>query len=175
MRILSVLLFVVFMSCKSSSSLTDTEINNFENLVASKHFTIKNDWAYPQVTSAVSQVLNSNILPPDSNTGAINLIGNPNFLTIKKDSVSSYLPFYGERQIKVAYAGTDSAIAFNGVMENFNITTKKDRKILKFYAESNSETFNVTIILYPNKKSIINLFSASRLSIRYNGNVSFVE
>lgn len=165
-------LMLLVVSCKSSKAkFSPQEEKQFDDLVASQEFTIESDWAYPQVTNAMSQVLNSRLMWPNNNAAAINLFGNANFLTIKNDSVFSYLPYFGERQMQVGYGGTnDSAIQFNGLMEDFKIEEGKyNSKILSFTAKSNSENFNVTIRLFPNLKSEMFLRGASRFFIRYTG------
>ncbi|TBN06610.1 DUF4251 domain-containing protein [Hyunsoonleella flava] len=162
----------LIISCKSSKvQLSPEEEKQFRDLVASQEFTVESDWAYPQLTNAMTQVLNSMLMWPNNNGGAINLIGNANFLTIKGDSVTSYLPYFGERQMQVGYGGTDSAIEFNGVMEDFKVEEgKNNRKIISFSAKSNAENFNVIITLFPNLNSEIYLRSPSRFFIRYTGN-----
>lgn len=168
----------LFSACKSSkNSVTPQQVESFNNLVASREFTIESDWAYPQVTNAMSQVLNSQLLAPGNNASAINLIGNANFLTIKGDSVTSYLPYFGERQMQVAYGGTDSAIQFNGLMEDYQVKNdKNNRKIISFKAKSNNtESFNVTITLFPNLNAQMSLNGASRFIIQYSGNVEPIE
>jgi hypothetical protein len=169
-----ILILIVSVGCKSSkNATTPAQKEAIEQLVTSSNFTIENDWAYPQVTAAMAQVLNSGILPPDSNAGAINLTGNSNFLTIKGDSITSYLPYFGERQQQVGYAGTDSAIAFEGLMKDFKVEDGKNgRKIMSFQAKSNSENFNVIITVFPSMKSRIILNGSSRFSIQYAGDVS---
>ncbi len=167
----SVLLALVVVGCKSSKdTVSPAQIESFNNLVNSKKFTIESDWAYPQVTNAMSQVLSGQLLPPGSNANAINLIGNSNFLTIKGDSITSYLPYFGERQMQVAYGGRDGAIQFNGIMEDVEIKEEKNnRKVITFKANSNSENFNVIITLFPNMKSQIMLRGSSRFFIQYSG------
>jgi len=98
---LSLLLFCALSCSTSKNAATDEDIKALKDLVDSKAFTIESDWANPQVTSATQQVLNSGILEPGSNAGGINLIGNSNFLTISGDSIKSYLPYFGERQMNV--------------------------------------------------------------------------
>ncbi|GAL72114.1 hypothetical protein JCM19302_72 [Jejuia pallidilutea] len=166
-----------FVACKSSKdTITPEQLATFNKLVASREFTIDSDWAYPQVTNAMSQVLNSQLLGPGNNVNAINLIGNANFLTIKGDSVMSYLPYFGERQMQVAYGGTDGAIQFNGIMKDYSVKDNKDKsKTLTFSADSNGENFNVIIKLFQNLKSEIILNGTSRFSIRYSGDVQPIE
>lgn len=176
-RFYSVLFAFVLVACKSSKeTISPSQIEALNTLVSSQKFTIESDWAYPQVTNAMSQILTSQLMAPGSNASAINLIGNANFLTIKGDSITSYLPYFGERQMQVAYGGTDSAIQFNGIMEDFKVEQgKNNRKIISFKADSNSENFNVIITLFPNMKSQIMLRGASRFFIQYTGDVSQIK
>lgn len=157
--------------CKSSkNTVTPAQIKTFNNLIEFKEFTIESDFAYPQVTNAMSQVLNSQLLPPGNNAGAISLIGNANFLKMKGDSIFSYLPYYGERQMQVAYGGTDSAIQFNDLMHEIEVEEHNDNsKTISFSAKSNNENFKVYIRLFQNLTSHIALNSSSRFSIRYRG------
>ncbi|WP_203258342.1 DUF4251 domain-containing protein [Hyunsoonleella ulvae] len=174
-KIYLLLLFVMLItvSCKTSkATTTDEQHEAFKTLIASQEFTIESDWAYPQLTNAMTQVLNSLNTWTNNNGGSVNLIGNANFLTIKGDSVTSYLPYFGERQMQVGYGGTDSAIQFNGLMENLKIEDgKKGSKIMSFMAKSNSENFNVIITMFPNHESQITLNGNSRFFIRYSGQV----
>lgn len=182
MNRLSIFLIVLccsLFSCKSSKkALSPAQIEAFNILVTSNEFIIESDVAYPQVTSAVSQVLNSQLfLANGNNASAINLVGNANFLKVKGDSVFSYLPYFGERQMQVAYGGIDdSAIEFNDVMEDYTIKENKDKsKSISFSANSNNENFNVIIRLFQNRTSEIILNGASRFSIRYEGHVAALE
>ncbi|MFI1773726.1 DUF4251 domain-containing protein [Thalassobellus citreus] len=162
-----------FFSCRASkNSVTQTEIEALDILIKNQQFTIESDWVYPQVTNAMQQVLNSGIMQPGSSAGSISLIGNANFLTISGDSITSYLPYFGERQMQVDYGGTDSAIQFNGLIEDYKPVKNKNQSYdIKFKAKSNNENFNVFIKLYPSLNCEMILNSSSRNSIRYNGNV----
>jgi len=168
-----ILLFLSLWSCKSTkNSATDAEIKALKDLVYSKHFTVESDWANPQVTNATQQVLNSGVLQPGSHAGGINLIGNSNFLTISGDSITSYLPYFGERQMNVGYGGNDSAIALKGLLENYSVEEKKNNSyLITFNAKTKSETFQVFLTLFSNLNSDMRLNSNSRLSIAYRGTV----
>ncbi len=162
-----------FFSCGASKSkATEGEIAALDVLIKNKQFTIVSNWAYPQVTNAMQQVLNSGIMQPGSSSGSISLIGNANFLTISNDSITSYLPYFGERQMQVDYGGGDSAIQFDGLMENYTTVKNKDHSYdIKFNAKSNNESFNVYIKIYPSLNCDMTFNSASRFPIRYSGEV----
>lgn len=174
MRYLGFVICVVsltFMSCKSArSQATNEQIETLKNLVENRNFSLEFLWAYPQATGATQQVLNSKVLQAGSSAGAINLIGNSNFLTISGDTISSYLPYFGERRGSVAYSGKDSAIQLDGVLENFKVSEGKHHSYsLSFDARSKSEHFKVVIRLYPNLKSYLTVIGDSRTSISYSG------
>ena len=116
-------LSITLISCGSTKNTpSEEQFNTLALLVKTQSFSIESDWAYPQATYALQQVLNSGLLQPGNSSNAINLIGNSNFLTIKGDSITSYLPYFGERQMNLQYGGGDSAIQFSGLLEDYKIT-----------------------------------------------------
>lgn len=165
------LLVVAFMSCKSQQpTLTQADKDAFNTLVLNQKYRVESDRAYPQASAAMQQLSSSGVLGAGNSAGTISLIGNQNFLTIKGDSITSYLPYFGERQMQVGYGGTDSAIEFNGVVKNYKVEkNKNDGFTIKFDAVSHSENFKVQLILSPNMKSNIHLSGASRNPISYSG------
>lgn len=171
-----VLLMITFSCTSSKSTATANQIEVLNSLLEKRNFSIESDWAYPQTTYAMQQVLNSGFLQPGDSANSINLIGNSNYLTISGDSITSYLPYFGERQMQVAYGGNDSAIQFNGLLEDYKTEKNKNNShTISFKAKSNSEQFNVTIVLFPSLKSNMTLIGSSRFPIRYSGTVTKVD
>lgn len=171
--LIAVMFAMAFWSCKSASSkTTDEQIKALETLVEKRNFTIESDWAYPQTTAATQRVLNSGLLPAGSSSGAISLIGNSNFLSISGDSITSYLPYYGERHTNVGYGGTDSAIQLKGLVEDYKVTKgKRNSYTISCDAKSKLERFQVVIKLFPSLKSYITLMGTSRNPISFSGQV----
>lgn len=172
LKYISIALILIITACNSSKTVaTQSQKDKLKSIVDNKEFRVESEWAYPMVTTATQRVMNSGLLNPGDNASAMNLLGNPNFLEIKGDSITSFLPYFGERQMQVAYGGQDSAIEFNGLMENYEVMTNKHEGYdINFEAKSNSENFNVTITLYPNEKVDMILNGNSRFPIRYSGN-----
>lgn len=168
------LLLVLVQTCKSSESqITQAQKDNLKAVVNNKAFRIESNWAYPQVTGAVQQVMNSGLMQPGSSANAISLIGNANFLEVKKDSISSYLPYFGERQMQVGYGASDSAIQFMGLTEDYKVVPNKHEGYdISFKATSKSEKFQVNITLFPNLNANIAISGGSRFGIRYAGKVA---
>jgi len=163
----------IVLSCGPAKfKVTQAQLDAFVDLVENKNFRIESDWAYPQVTAAVQQVLNSGLRPIGSTAGAINLIGNSNFLTISGDRVKSYLPYFGERQMNVDYGGKDNAIQFDGAIIDYKAEkVKGDSYRVTFKAKSKSESFDVFMKISPNLTSTMVLYGTSRRAIRYTGKV----
>ncbi|WP_027136430.1 DUF4251 domain-containing protein [Gaetbulibacter saemankumensis] len=172
-NIIVLVLFTIIVSCGTSkTTATPEQIAALEEMVNNKEFRIESDWAYPQTTAALQRVMNSGLMNPGSSSGAVNLIGNPNFLKVSKDSVTSFLPYFGERQMNVSYGGRDSGIEFNGEMSDYKAEKSKNGGYkISFTAQSHSESFNVFIELFPNKNASMNLNGNSRFPIRYSGNL----
>ena len=166
-------LLFIFFSCGSSKPRTNLEdIQALKKIIESKHFFIESDMAYPRVTNAVQQVLNTFALQTGGNASSINLIGNPNFLKISGDNISSYLPYFGERQMGVGI-NSDSAIELHGVMEDYHVEKSKNESyLITFNARSKEEFYNVLIKVFPNLKCELMLNGSTRLGIRYSGDLN---
>ena len=164
-------------SCASKKSIpTEEERKALELIVSNKTFEIESDFAYPQVTNAVQQVLNSGLLQPGSTPGGINLIGNPNYLRVRNDSVISYLPYFGERQMRAGYGSGDGAIQLKSIMKDYSAQLNKDGSYsIDFNAEGQSENFQVYLRLFPNLKSTMVLNGIFRLPIQYSGSIKPME
>ena len=176
--IYTIFAFMLFVfSCSSSKNMeTPEQITVLETLVNSKQFKIESLWAYPQTTMALQRVLDSGLLPPGSTSGSISLVGNYNFLKVSGDSITSSLPYYGERRMQVGYGGTDSTIEFKGLVENYSTKKIKNNAIaVMFKAKSNNEMFDVYIELSPNLKSDMVVNGMGRNGIRYSGNLLPIE
>ncbi|MEL0456341.1 DUF4251 domain-containing protein [Flavobacteriaceae bacterium SZ-1-7] len=170
-------IILIFWACGSSKNQpTEAQLQALNELMDSRQFTIESDWAYPQATRAMQQIANSGLLMPGNTAGNISLVGNTNFLKIKGDSIFSYLPYFGERQMQVDYGGRDNAIEFKGLMEDLTIEkTKNNGYKFVFNAKSGRENFRVYLTITPGLKSDLLLNSGSRFPIGYSGNAKNTE
>ena len=177
MRKFGLLICMIFMlfSCASSKNATQTEIDNLNALIQAKTFGIESEWAEPQVTNAMIQIANAGMLPIGSNAGDINIIGNNNFFRMKGDTVTAYLPYFGERQMGGSYGGRDSGIEFEGVPKDLVISKDKENsyKINFKIKDKNTttENYNVVVRIYPSLSSTIYVNSTQKNSINYRGRV----
>ncbi|KKL81341.1 hypothetical protein LCGC14_1995700 [marine sediment metagenome] len=166
-------------SCSSSKKpiTNDSGMQKLNELITTNQFEILSDWAMPLATASMNSLANSGLLPPGSSASQINLIGNSNYVKIMGDSLSVYLPYFGERQMGGAYNTNGPGIGFEGIPERMEVTKNEDKQrydiLLKI--DNDSENFTLNIGLYPNFKSTINVTSSKRFPIRYSGSVQAIE
>ena len=178
--------FQLFTGCKSADTSLTTEdtqaLNELETLLNQKKYRIDIQTIYPFNTAATTQVLNAIVLQNTGNTAnRINVRGDGNFIEVQDSIATSYLPFFGEQQMSTgSYGGRDSAIQFNGMVKDYSIERhkKNDGFVIAFTTKQNNhttESYDVSIIVYLNKKADITVLSSHRNTIRYQGQLTFVE
>lgn len=170
MRIAFLSLLVIFISCGSSkSTATASEINNLKQMVANKRIEASFNWARPLGINNVRGL--ENLIPPGSTINNINLSGNANFFRIKGDSIHMDLPYYGTQQLSTGY-NSDGGVKFEGKIkkEESFYDANKGAYILKYSLDAKKENYGVTLTLYANNKSILDLNSSHRTNINYTGN-----
>lgn len=152
---LGVMLLGLLYGCTSTKNVEKGSGVAYQQLaqwVDAKEFTVQSDWAMPLRGSRV------------------NLIGNPNYLTFKNDSVEVFLPYFGVRQMMGGY-GSSGGITFEGVPKNLLIDKKEtDQEIeIEFEGAHQSENFQFYITLYKSKRATISVNTPYRDNIRYQG------
>ncbi|WP_378174144.1 DUF4251 domain-containing protein [Aquimarina sp. SS2-1] len=181
MRVLVFTLLIggMLIGCNSTKKTVEPTPKSeaLEAMIAKKAFKIESDWMYPLATTSMNVIANSGLLPPGSTVNGISLIGNPNYIKFYGDSIAMDLPFYGERQLPGQYTRNEGGIIFSGIPDQYEVTKdeKKQQHMIKFTVKNNRESYRVTITLFPNWSSDINVNSTHRTSIRYRGTVSALE
>ncbi|MGB5818402.1 MAG: DUF4251 domain-containing protein [Saonia sp.] len=178
MRSLLLLLGVLVLGCGTSPKTTvpTAESKMLDEMVFQNAFQIESDWAMPLMTNSLNSIANSGLFPPGSNANRITLVGNDNYLKVNGDSISVYLPYFGERQMGGGYNSDGSAIQFKGIPEDYRIVQnkRKKRREIRFKMKKNTETFVVTVMLFPNLTSNINVNSSHRFPISYSGTIAAI-
>ncbi len=168
----------MLVSCGSSQDLKVSAEKNkvLTELVAQKKFEILSDWASPMASRSLNALANSRLFPWGSTANNINLSGNGNHFRMYGDSISMYLPYYGERQISNGY-NTNNNLEFDGIADECDISyhEKKQRYLIKLRLKKNTESFVVSVLLYNNLSSDITVISNHRTSISYRGRVLKLE
>lgn len=174
-RIALLCLIGTLWSCGSAENAASTSLKNqvLDNLLEQKSFVIESEWAQPMSTSAMNSIATSGLFMPGNSGSNISLIGNPNYLKVEGDTISAYLPFFGERQMSGGY-GDKSAIEFKGIPNNLKISknSKNNSYTMLFNITENIEVYQVTITLFNNLNSNIQINSSHRNFMRYTGKVS---
>ena len=164
--------FSLLIGCKSAQNPEDlAQYEALEEWIESKNFEIESTWANPTVTFAVQSIANASLFPPGSNPGNISLIGNPNYFRVINDSLSIYLPYFGEREIGGAYNSQNQGIVFDGIPEQFEITKNPDKSEIKILVKcsKNLESYRMRLQIHANKNATINVNSNQRNTISYQG------
>jgi hypothetical protein len=100
----------------------------------------------------------------------VDLIGNPNHITFKNDSVDVYLPFFGERFAGGAY-DREGAIVYKGIPKDLEIqeNPQKGAVEISFEGDKGTENLKFNITLYTNEIARTNVTSTQREQIEYEG------
>tara|TARA_R110002012_G_scaffold9716_4_gene45053 strand:- start:29800 stop:30405 length:606 start_codon:yes stop_codon:yes gene_type:complete len=164
---------ILAIACKTKQPMTQQDLataSRVQELIENRKIDITATWAYPLASNVLNQLAVNNGLGAGNSGSRINLLGNGNFLKIHNDSVSAYLPYYGERRMGGGY-NTSNGVEFSGIPKSFEITKDKktDRTEMKFSISQDAETYEVFIEFFNTKKVQISVNSVQRSSIRYDG------
>lgn len=176
--VLTLLLVYLDLSCSSSSnvSYSPEEIATFKDFINNKSYEFIASTANPMPSRGMSAIANTGLLPPGSTISNIQLQGNSNYLKVEGDTVTAFLPYYGERQSGGGY-NSDAGIIFNDVPSSYNqeyLAEKNEMQII-FTISEKAEGYRVTMNLFPNKKATVVVTSSQRFSIRYLGEIKPLE
>ncbi|NKI32330.1 DUF4251 domain-containing protein [Croceivirga thetidis] len=174
MRAILVVLVVALTSCAGSKkAITAEQMMELEGFVRSGDFTFEAQWAFPRMSNGMVAVSNAGLLMPNSNAGRIDLLGNTNFITFENDSINTYLPYFGERQMGGTYGNQNVGIQFKGLPEDLIIkpNAKNTGILVAFTGLDGTESYQVTMDVFPNKKSYVTVNSSHRFPIGYSGSV----
>lgn len=165
---------MVLLGCSAANQAKDAEaLRSLHELMATNAFRFKAQTANPLATRSMNAVANSGLIQPGSTVNRIDIIGIDNYIIIKGDSVMADLPYYGERQIAGPYNSNQIGILFNGIPKRYQKEFNKRRKAYEilFSISNNTEVYDVTMVVFPNKNTSVHINSSQRLTIGYNGSV----
>jgi hypothetical protein len=167
---------VFLISCGSSREVSTEDLARLDSIVEHRYFEIEAQFARPLTTNALNQLDKVGLYRPGDNASQISLQGNSNYFRFEGDTVSSNLPYYGERQFGGAY-GTASGVDFKGVPSDLKIAKDDDKHLytIKFDIRQESENYQVTLTLYSSLKAFINVNSNQRFPIRYDGTLKMLN
>ena len=173
------IVYIVLISILSGCAAIDysTENETISKLIHKQQWEITNDWAFPLTTTSTNIMYNAGLIPPGSTGNRINLIGNANYVKKVGDSISVYLPFFGDRQLGGGYNTGNSAIAFDGIPKNIKtlVTRKSELEKYRIEFKKGTESFRGIIIIYNNGSTEITIYGSHRSSMRYTGHLDELE
>lgn len=149
---------ILLSACGTGQRTAEERVKDYQelrNLVYTEGFEIESQWAHP---------LSGNM---------VDLIGNPNYIRFKNDSVNLLLPYFGVRHAGGNYGGLDGGIKYKGVAEELEVREADDEsKIeIRFEAEDGTENYDFRITLFSNGNASTFVTSSERNSISYRGSV----
>ena len=175
-----IFLLILITSCSGTKQFTEQENQAYiglKNMVATKQLHIQSYKASAMASVAFSQVASTGILGPGNSASWIDITSNSNYLNIKNDSISAFLPFYGEQHFGGGYSnGNHEGIEFNNAPKDYKVTENdsKHSVTIQFAIDDqyrSIEHYNVFITLFPNNRSDIQILSSNRSSMGYTGSV----
>jgi len=172
--------FLLFMLTNCGSRKSEVELfseqvlfNQLQELISSKSFYFSAEAAFPMQSNYIVAVSNALLSPIGSNGVRQQLSSNDDFLKINNDSVSGKLSYFGELRVANYNDSRDANVEFEGYPYYFKIIENEKKKTItvKFKIKSNSEDFNVSLVVFLNKTSKLLVLGSSRTAIRYEGKV----
>ena len=95
-------------------------------------------------------------------------------LTIRNDSVISYLPYYG-RAYSIPYGGGDG-LNFKAILKEYNVEMdKKGNAVIKFVARNPEDRYEFRAQVYTNGEASINVNMQNRQSISFQGELEMED
>jgi hypothetical protein len=93
---------------------------------------------------------------------------------ITKDSIFSYLPYFGVAYT-ASYGGTDSPMIFNNPFETYDFETTKNGYLVKVSAQNSNDRLEYSFHISETGSTSLNVSSLNRQSISYTGNIEKIE
>lgn len=132
----------------------------------------KNERSFKEIVDSKQYKIEVNYAHPQSGR-LINLTSNYS-LTIKNDSLDSYLPFFG-RAYSIPYGGGDGLI-FKSSIKKYEIEKEKKKEIrIKVETVTPEDSYTFFITVYKNLSADINVMMNKRSSIRFTGKLEEIE
>lgn len=162
---------------EANKELKAKQFDELKEFVSGNALHFKADYALPMQTFAVVQVTNALLRNTGNAAGRIYVARFGDYLKIQDGIVDGDFSYYGEIRIGRTLDPDDNAIIFKGEPKKYEVieNEKKNMVSIEFEINAESETFSVTLNIYPNKRAYVNVASAYRTSIQYQGFIGVLE
>jgi len=152
-----------------TNAQTSKEIT--DKIISERNYVFIADTAIPMASAELSKVMNN--VPGSQGGGSINLTGAQYDLTVTKDSIIAYLPYYG-RAYNPTYNSTDGGIKFTA--KKFSYTQNKTKKgsynIQINTDELRPDNYRLSLSISQNGYASLVVSSNNKQPITFNGRLS---
>ena len=166
----SILVFATLLIAMQVNAQTDKETTI--KIINNQNYVFNATSALPMSNYEISKVLSR--MPGGGGGGLIQLTGSQYQLIVTKDSVESYLPYYGRAYTATIGANPDeSGIKFKS--KNFKYKADKKKKgswIITMNFKDTKDVQSMTLNVSENGYATLNVNSNNRQSISFNGYMS---
>ncbi|MAO08522.1 MAG: hypothetical protein CL596_07420 [Alteromonas sp.] len=162
-------------SCQSIKHVDPQQAAATKALVAEGPFEMVFSRAHPLTTKEMTQLSATNLLPVESRSGMINMVGMANYVRKYGDSLSVFLPYYGTRQMSGRYNDSNGAIAFEGIPKTYDVMyddAQQETNVKISFKDLEGEQYQVWATVQANGQVHARVNSSQRTSISYTGEVS---
>lgn len=105
----------------------------------------------------------------------ISMTSGPNTVSFSPEMIKSDLPFFGEAKTASAAYGGQGGYKFEGKPDEFTLENTKKGWKLKAVVKTGNETYTLNLTASPEGSANLNIYSISRSSMRYNGEIKKPE
>ena len=95
-------------------------------------------------------------------------------LKVTGDKMVSYLPYYG-RSYTAPVDNMSSPLNFEGKLENYQVTTKKKKYLIKFNVKNGNDNISYSLEVFDKGSASLDVSSSSRQPISFKGQVEEIK
>lgn len=139
-------------------------------IVAAQNYVFVASTAFPLNSSDINRVMSR--MPGYTGGGNINLSGSNYDLTVTKDSLTAYLPYYGRSYTPKIGNPDDSGIKFKSKDFNYKITQKKKGWYVSMNPKDVKDNYNLSLTITESGYGTLVINSTNQQSITFEGYLS---
>ncbi len=168
------ILFVVnvLTGCQTpKAAATPQQQQELARMLEDGSFYFEAQWAMPLQTQAMVALHTAGMFRPGSSVSRININKDGHFLQLERGKAKANLPFYGQRHIATDYAHSRDWIEFDSEATDYEFTQDGESRMydLDLKAKRRSESYQINLRIFPNRRTIVTVISSQRDVIRYEG------
>lgn len=163
--ILSVLLLLTVTANAQTDKATTSRV------IAAQNYVFVANTAFPLNASDINQIMNK--MPGYSGGGAVNLNGSNYDLSVTKDSLVAYLPYFGRSYTPKIGTPNDSGIKFKSKDFNYKTTArKKGGWLINMDPKDVSNNYRITLLVTASGYGTLTVNSNNEQTITFNGYIA---